>query len=79
MPCIMRWKGQFSEGLENNELLTTMDFFPTFSELSSAEVPQDLIIDGKSFTDVILNNKTSKNDYFYYYAYTHLQAVRDRE
>jgi arylsulfatase len=79
VPCIMRWKGHLREGIESNELLTTMDFFPTFSELSGAEIPDHLTIDGKSFSDVILKNKKSKHDYFYYYAYSHLQAVRDKE
>jgi len=36
-------------------------------------------LDGKSFKEVILNDKTSKHDRFYYYSYTHLQAVRDIE
>jgi arylsulfatase A-like enzyme len=79
VPCIMRWKGQLREGIECNELLTTMDFFPTFSTLSGAEIPQGLTIDGKNFSSVIFHNKKSKHDYFYYYAYTHLQAVRDKE
>jgi arylsulfatase A-like enzyme len=79
VPCIMRWKGQLPEGIECNELLTTMDFFPTFSSLSGAEIPQGLTIDGKNFSSVIFHNKKSKHDYFYYYAYTHLQAVRDKE
>ncbi len=79
VPCIMRWKGQLQEGIESSELLTTMDFFPTFSRLSGAEIPQGLKIDGKDFSEVILQNKKSRNEYFYYYAYSHLQAVRDKE
>lgn len=79
VPCIMRWKGQLREGIENHELLTTMDFLPTFSELSGAELPQGITIDGRSFSDVVLHGKESKYDYFYYYAYSHLQAVRDKE
>jgi arylsulfatase A-like enzyme len=79
VPCIMQWKGQIEEGVTNTELLTTMDFFPTFSEISGAKLSQELTIDGKSFSDVLLKNKKSKHDFFYYYAYTHLQAVRDKE
>ena len=79
VPTIMRWKGQLKEGDVNNELLTTMDFFPTFSSLSGAEAPKDLTIDGKDFTGVILQDKKSEHKLFYYYAYTHLQAVRDKE
>lgn len=77
VPCIMQWKGQLKEGTVNNELLTTMDFLPTFSEISGAKFPQEVTIDGKSFGDVLLKNEKSKHDRFYYYAYTHLQAVRD--
>jgi arylsulfatase len=79
VPCIMRWPGKIKEGIVNDEVLTTMDFFPTFSELAGATVPKDLQIDGKSFTDVLFNDKKSNHDYFFYYAYTHLQAVRDHE
>jgi arylsulfatase A-like enzyme len=79
VPCIMRWPGQIRAGTESHELLTTMDFFPTFSELSGAVIPDSLILDGKSFSDVILEGEESRHEYFYYYAYTHLQAVRDRE
>ncbi|WP_289053387.1 sulfatase family protein [Carboxylicivirga marina] len=78
VPCIMKWKGHIGEGMINDELLTTMDFLPSFSELAQAELPFNLSVDGKSFSDVILNAEKSKHDRFYYYAYTHLQAVRDR-
>ena len=79
VPCIMQWKGKIQEGITNNQLLTTMDFLPTFSEIIEANIPQNLVIDGKSFKDVILKNETTKHDRFYYYAYSHLQAVRDKE
>ena len=79
VPCIMQWKGLLPEGSVNHELLTTMDFLPTFAEVAGARVPDTITIDGKSFKDVILNNGESQHDRFYYYAYTHLQAVRDKE
>jgi len=79
VPCIMQWKGMLTEGVDNHELLTTMDFLPSFAELSGAELPGDLTIDGKSFKGVILDEVESQHDHFYYYAYTHLQAVRDKE
>jgi arylsulfatase len=79
VPCIMQWKGKLKEGIESSELLTTMDFLPTFSHLSGATIPKDLILDGKDFSDVIFKGEKSKHKYFYYYAYTHLHAVRDKE
>ena len=79
VPCIMHWKGKLEEGVTNNELLTTMDFLPTFAELAGGNIPDTLTIDGKSFSEVILKNGKTKHNRFYYYAYTHLQAVRDLE
>ena len=76
VPGIVQWKGHIPEGLESPELLTTMDFLPTFAELAKAELPEDLTIDGKSFTNVVLKNDISSHDYFYYYAHSHLQAIR---
>ena len=79
VPCITQWKGKIADGVTNDEILTTMDFLPTFSEISGAKLSQELTIDGKSFKDVLLKNEKSKHDRYYYYAYTHLQAVRDNQ
>jgi arylsulfatase A-like enzyme len=56
-----------------------LDFLPTFSEISGAKIPRNLCIDGKSFSDVLLKNEKSKHDRYYYYAYTHLQGVRNSQ
>ena len=79
VPAIMQWKGKIPENIVSDELLTTMDFLPTFAELSNAEIAQEIILDGKSFSNVIFNNTKSNHDRFYYYFYTHLQAVRGKE
>lgn len=79
VPAIMQWKGKIPEGVINDELLTTMGFLPTFSEISDAKLPSKLTIDGKNFSDVILKNEKSAHDRFYYYAYTNLHGVRDKE
>lgn len=79
VPCIMQWKGKLTEGSINHQLLTTMDFLPSFVELAEIQMPDTIAIDGKSFSDVILHHKESGHERFYYYAYTHLQAIRDKE
>lgn len=79
VPAIMQWKGKIKEGTVSDEIFTTMDFFPTFAELANTKIPKDLILDGKDFSDAILKQGKSQHEYFYYYAYSHLQAVRDKE
>ena len=56
-----------------------MDFLPTFLDIAGLEIPVGLKIDGKSFKNVLLSDKKSTHDRFYYYSYTHLQAVRDKQ
>ena len=79
VPAIMQWKGKIPENVVNDALLTTMDFLPTFADISGAVISKEITLDGKSFKDVLLKNKESQHDRFYYYSYTHLQAVRDKE
>ncbi|MBB6463679.1 sulfatase family protein [Flammeovirga kamogawensis] len=79
VPCIMQWKGKLHEGTTNTELLTTLDFFPTFSKLTQSSFPEALTIDGIDISKVILEEEKSERQYFYYYAYTHLHAIRDKE
>jgi arylsulfatase len=79
VPAIMQWKGKIPENVVSHALLTTMDFLPTFADISGAVISKEITLDGKSFKDVLLKNKESQHDRFYYYSYTHLQAVRDKE
>ena len=79
VPAIMQWKGKIPENVVSDALLTTMDFLPTFADISGAVISKEVTLDGKSFKDVLLKNKESQHDRFYYYSYTHLQAVRDKE
>lgn len=79
VPAIMQWKGKIPENVVSDALLTTMDFLPTFADISGAVISKEITLDGKSFKDVLLKNKESQHDRFYYYSYTHLQAVRDKE
>ncbi|OHX64644.1 sulfatase family protein [Flammeovirga pacifica] len=79
VPCIMQWKGKLQEGQTNDEMLTTLDFFPTFSNFAQAKIPDDLTIDGKDFSKVIFDGAESDHEYYYYYSYTHLHGIRDKE
>ena len=77
-PCIMRWPGKIPAGNVCDEIATTMDLLPTIAELAGAEVPNDRIIDGKNIWPLMTGRTGAKSPHeaFYYYVYTHLQAVR---
>jgi arylsulfatase A-like enzyme len=78
VPFIARWPGKLPAGQQCDRLATTMDFLPTMSRLAGAELPGDRIIDGKDIFPLLSNpvRGDSPHDVFYYYCFTHLQAVR---
>lgn len=79
VPAIIRWPGTIKAGRVSDELCTTMDLYPTIAKLARAKIPKDRKIDGLDISS-FLKGKTQKtqNQTYYYYAYNHLQAVRDK-
>ncbi len=78
MPCIMRWPGRVPAGTTCSEVVTAMDFLPTFAALAGAEPPADRIIDGKDIRPLMFGepDARSPHDAFFYYRSNDLQAVR---
>jgi arylsulfatase A-like enzyme len=78
VPCIMRWPGKIPAGKTSNAIVTTMDLLPTFAGLAGQKLPTDLTIDGKDILPLMIGETDqSPHEYYYYYCYTDLEAVRD--
>ena len=78
VPCIMRWPGKIPAGKVCDEIVTTMDFFPTMAHYCNGKVPTDRIIDGKNIAPLLEGKPDAKSqtEVFYYYQRQQLQAVR---
>lgn len=77
VPCIMRWPDRIEAGETCNAVVSSMDFFPTFSGLAGIPVPGDRKIDGYDISALMFNAKaTAPNDTFFYYRQNSLEAVR---
>ena len=78
VPCTVRWPGHIPPGRVSDELVATMDILPTFAALAGAKVPDDRVIDGKNIWPVLSGQPGAKSPHeaFFFYCYTHLQAVR---
>ncbi len=64
VPLIAHWPGKVAAGGESDELITSNDLFPTFSEISGADSKD---IDGLSFLPVLKGKKDLDRDTLYWH------------
>ncbi|MFO7907688.1 MAG: sulfatase family protein [Planctomycetota bacterium] len=77
VPFLAWWPGVIPAGRRSDELVATMDIMPTFLNLAGVDVPDDLVIDGVDVMRLLTGETDeSPRDTFFYYTFTHLQAVR---
>lgn len=80
IPMIMEFKGKIPAGQSSNEMIFSMDILPTFAKLAGAKLPEDLDIDGVDIMPFASGEiKEYPHEYFYYYGYTTLFAIRDKQ
>jgi arylsulfatase len=73
----MRWPGRIPAHTECNQMLMTIDLFPTIGKLIDAELPKHKI-DGQDVWPIISGKRDAKNPhtaYWFYYEANQLQAV----
>ncbi len=79
VPAIIRWAGTLDGGRTCDELLTSMDLYPTLAALCGGRVPTDRVIDGRDVFEVWQDpNTRSPHETFAYYRGNDLEAVRDQ-
>lgn len=65
VPLIARWPGVIEPGQVVDDLVDLSDFLPTFAELSGAELPEDVVLDGHSFADRLISGEASPRRWTY--------------
>jgi arylsulfatase A-like enzyme len=79
MPCVMRFPGHIPANRVCDEIVTTMDFLPTFARLAGARLPAKPI-DGHDVRPLLFGEPSAKSPWdeqgFMYYRMEQLQAVR---
>jgi arylsulfatase A len=48
-PLIVYWPGVTPKGKISNDLISAVDFVPTFAEIAGVKLPSDKVLDGQSF------------------------------
>lgn len=76
--AIARAPGKIPAGMNCDRVVTTMDILPTIAAISGAELPHDRKLDGRDLSKWIHGDMPPSEDdgVYFYYLYTHLQAVR---
>ena len=82
IPAIFHWPPVISKPRVSDAVVSTMDILPTFAELAGADLPQDRLLDGLSFTDVLFQTKSSafsQRNLIYFVCQNMLMAVRYKD
>lgn len=80
VPGIFVWPGKIPVGQVSDALITSMDLLPLFCDVSGAELPKGVTLDGKSIIDLLMGETDqSPHAYFYYYNGVNLQGVRNEQ
>jgi len=72
-PLIVKWPGKIKAGSVNRTIVSSVDFYKTFLELSGAAIPKKQILDGQSLVPVLLNGDedTQRTVFWHYPVYHH--------
>lgn len=74
VPLIMRWPGVIASGTLSPAAVTTVDFFPTFLELSGGPVARRAGLDGESLVPLLRGGAALKRDALFWH-YPHYHAA----
>jgi len=77
VPLIVHWKSHIPENKVSNELISSIDLYPSLSKIAGTKVPNDRKIDGIEMSGLLLGQEDlSSRDTFFYYMCNNLEAVR---
>jgi arylsulfatase A len=65
VPLIVSWPGVTPAGVARNDLVDLTDFFPTFTELAGAKLPEGVTIDGHSLAPQLKGQPGRSREWIY--------------
>lgn len=77
VPTLAFWPDVIKAGSEYNDMALMMDWFPTFAEISGAEIPEDRDYDGESILKVLNGTGERNGGEFLYFDGSELQCYRN--
>jgi arylsulfatase A len=65
VPLIVNWKGTTPPGKICDDLIDFSDFMPTLAEFAQAKLPENVVIDGKSFAPQMQGKKGNPREWIF--------------
>jgi len=65
VPWIVNWKSSIKAGKVINDLVDATDWIPTFAALTGAKLPENVILDGKSFAPQLKGEKGTPREWIF--------------
>ena len=65
VPWIVNWKSGIKPGKVINDLVDATDLMPTFAALAGAKLPENVILDGKSFAPQLKGEKGTPREWIF--------------
>lgn len=65
VPTIANWPGVIDPDQVSNTLIDASDLLPTFADLANAKLPENKILDGRSFLPQLLGEKGNPRDWIF--------------
>ena len=79
VPGIVRWPGTVPGGRVSSDIVSILDWFPTFVNAAGGKMPADRPIDGVDITALLRGTGPSARKDLFYFFQSKLEAVRDGE
>ena len=76
VPTLAMMKGLIPEGIESNEIISQLDWMPTFASLTRTEISKEIAIDGDDITEILRGNSFDYERDYLFFDYEKLEAYR---
>ena len=60
VPCMIRWPEKIKKQRRSGALCANIDLLPTLAEISGAEIPENVVVNGKSFMPLLMGDTKFK-------------------
>jgi arylsulfatase A-like enzyme len=77
VPCIVVWKDKVKPNTVSDEIIQSMDFYPTFLEATNTKPNPNQLLDGVSLVELLKHNKPLKREAIYCHFPNYMTATNN--